>query len=78
MDSVQDVEYQEVDEVAESTEQYEALPKETKESIDKIQGKKSVFENSDTNTYLLGAALGGGYAVYKGKKGLVRCGFWLS
>ena len=71
MDSVQDVEYQEVDEVAESTEQYEALPKETKESIDKIQGKKSVFENSDTNTYLLGAALGGGYAVYKGKKVLL-------
>ena len=77
MDSVQDVEYQEVDEVAESTEQYEALPKETKESIDKIQGKKSVFENSDTNTYLLGAALGGGYAVYKGKKVLLGVAFGL-
>lgn len=77
MDAIQDVEYQEVDEVAESTEQYEALPKETKESIDKIQGKKSVFENNETNTYLLGAALGGGYAVYKGKKVLLGVAFGL-
>ena len=40
MDSVQDVEFQEVEEVNESADQYTSLPKETKESIDKIQGKK--------------------------------------
>jgi hypothetical protein len=77
MDSVQEVEYEEVEEVNESAEQYDALPKSTKESIDKIQGKKSVFENTETNTYLLGAALGGGYAVYKGKKVLLGVAFGL-
>ena len=77
MDTVQDVEFQEVEEVNESSEQYKALPKETKESIDKIQGKKSVFENNETNIYFLGAALGGGYAVLKGKKVLLGVAFGL-
>ena len=43
-DEVQDVDFQEVDEVKESSEQYKALPKETKESIDKIQGKKAFLK----------------------------------
>tara|TARA_R110000787_G_scaffold56408_1_gene129680 strand:+ start:4007 stop:4309 length:303 start_codon:yes stop_codon:yes gene_type:complete len=77
MDAVQDVEFEEVEEVNESVDQYESLPKSTKESIDRIQGKKSVFENTETNTYLLGAALGGGYAVYKGKKVLLGVAFGL-
>ena len=77
MDAVQDVEFQEVDEVNDASEKYDALSSETKSSIDKIQGKKSVFENTETNTYLLGAALGGGYAVYKGKKVLLGVAFGL-
>ena len=66
MKEVEDVDFQEVEEVNGEAQDYKSLPKETKESIDKIQGKKSVFENTETNTYLLGAALGGGV-------GLVSC-----
>jgi hypothetical protein len=77
MQEVEDVDFQEVEEVSGEAQDYKSLPKETKESIDKIQGKKSVFENTETNTYLLGAALGGGYAVYKGKKVLLGVAFGL-
>tara|TARA_Y200000002_G_C22591469_1_gene625410 strand:+ start:602 stop:904 length:303 start_codon:yes stop_codon:yes gene_type:complete len=77
MQEVEDVDFQEVEEVNGEAQDYKSLPKETKESIDKIQGKKSVFENTETNTYLLGAALGGGYAVYKGKKVLLGVAFGL-
>ncbi|MBH96757.1 MAG: hypothetical protein CMD87_05820 [Gammaproteobacteria bacterium] len=77
MDSVEDVAFEEVEEVNETSDHYDSLPKEAKENIDKIQGKRSVFDNSDTNTYLLGAALGGGYAVYKGKKVLLGVAFGL-
>jgi len=77
MKEVEDVDFQEVEEVNGEAQDYKSLPKETKESIDKIQGKKSVFENTETNTYLLGAALGGGYAVYKGKKVLLGVAFGL-
>ena len=77
MQEVEDVDFQEVEEVKGEAQDYKSLPKETKESIDKIQGKKSVFENTETNTYLLGAALGGGYAVYKGKKVLLGVAFGL-
>ena len=77
MQEVEDVDFQEVEEVNGEAQEYKSLPKETKESIDKIQGKKSVFENTETNTYLLGAALGGGYAVYKGKKVLLGVAFGL-
>ena len=77
MQEVEDVDFQEVEEVSGDVQEYKSLPKEAKESIDKIQGKKSVFENTETNTYLLGAALGGGYAVYKGKKVLLGVAFGL-
>tara|TARA_B100000941_G_C28506116_1_gene557428 strand:- start:1409 stop:1711 length:303 start_codon:yes stop_codon:yes gene_type:complete len=77
MQEVEDVDFQEVEEVSGEAQDYKSLPKETKESIDKIQGKKSVFDNTETNTYLLGAALGGGYAVYKGKKVLLGVAFGL-
>ena len=77
MQEVEDVDFEEVEEVSGEAQDYKSLPKETKESIDKIQGKKSVFENTETNTYLLGAALGGGYAVYKGKKVLLGVAFGL-
>jgi len=75
MEQVEDVEFEEVQEVDEVAEEYDKLPKETKESIARIQGKKRVYESSETSTYLLGAALGGGYAVYKRKKVLLGVGF---
>tara|TARA_B100000927_G_C16442824_1_gene460511 strand:- start:173 stop:463 length:291 start_codon:yes stop_codon:yes gene_type:complete len=76
-EQVEDVEFVEVEEVDDVVEEYDKLPSETKDSIAKIQGKKSIFENAETSTYLLGAALGGGYAVYKGKKVLLGVAFGL-
>jgi hypothetical protein len=75
MEQVEDVEFEEVTDVDEVAEGYDNLPEETKESIARIQGKKNVFESSETSTYLLGAALGGGYAVYKRKKVLLGVAF---
>lgn len=40
MEQVEDVEFEEVQEVDEVAEEYDKLPKETRESIDRIQGKK--------------------------------------
>ena len=77
MQEVEDVEFEEVTEVDDVAEGYDSLPEDTKKSIDRIQGKKNVFESSDTSTYLLGAALGGGYAVYKRKKVLLGVAFGL-
>lgn len=75
-EQVEDIEFEEVEEV-EEVEEYDKLPDSTKDSIAKIQGKKSIFENHETSTYLLGAALGGGYAVYKGKKVMLGVTFGL-
>ena len=67
MSEVEDVDFEEVTEVDEVAEEYDKLPTEAKDSIARIQGKKSVYNSRETNTYLL-FALGGGYAVYKEKK----------
>ena len=48
-----------------------------KGGIISLDGKQRIFENHETSTYLLGAALGGGYAVYKGKKVLLGVAFGL-
>ena len=77
MQKVEDVEFVEVEEVNQTLEEYEKLPKSAKASIAKIRGEKSIFDNADVNTYLLGGALGGGYAVYKGKKVLIGVAFGL-
>lgn len=77
MERVEDVEFVEVEDAGTPSEEYKKLPKETKESIAKIRGEQNIFESSETNTYLLGAALGGGYAVLKGKKVLLGVAFGL-
>lgn len=77
MDEVEDIEFEEVDSAKDSTKQYDELSSEMKDNIARIQGQKNVFDSSDTKTYLLGAALGGGFAVYKRKKVLVGVAFGL-
>ena len=77
MADVEDIEYVEVDEKEEASKEYDKLPEATKESIARIQGTKKVYESSEIKTYLLGAALGGGYAVYKRKKVLLGVAFGL-
>lgn len=77
MERVEDVEFVEVEESGTPSEEYQNLPKEARESIAKIRGEKNIFESTETNTYLLGAALGGGYAVLKGKKVLLGVAFGL-
>lgn len=77
MSQVEDVEFEEVEEVSVKNDEYNKLPTSAQDNIAKIRGEKSIFENTETNTYLLGAALGGGYAVYKGKKVLLGVAFGL-
>ena len=77
MTEVEDVDFEEVTEVDEVAEDYDKLPTEAKDSIARIQGKKGVYNSRETNTYLLFAALGGGYAVYKRKKVLLGVAFGL-
>lgn len=77
MTEVEDVDFEEVEEVDEVADDYENLPSEAKDSIARIQGKKSVYNSRETNTYLLFAALGGGYSVYKRKKVLLGVAFGL-
>ena len=74
MSQVEDVEFEEVEEVSVKNDDYDKLPSSAQTTSRKF-AVKSIFENTETNTYLLGAALGGGYAVYKGKKGSPWRGF---
>ena len=75
MSEVEDVDFEEVTEVDEVAEEYDKLPTEAKDSIARIQGKKSVYNSRETNTYLLFAALGG-LRCLKRKKPLVWLLVW--
>ncbi len=77
MGEVEDVEFEEVEEIDQVAEDYDSLPSAAKESIARIQGQKSVYNSRETNTFLLFSALGGGYAVYKRKKVLLGVAFGL-